>query len=112
MQVVPSTFPYIILTKTLITLLVGGVGALILLPFKKAIKEWISLKDSIASTKAELIHQRTNCLTTLQDQGEKQVELLTKVADTLEGVRLDLKEQTGYLMGVTVSPARKRRATK
>ncbi len=76
-------------------------------PFRKAKKEWQVLKTAIASTQAELELQRTNCLTTLQSQGEKQVELLGKVSNTLDGVRLDLAEQTGFLRA-GATPIRRR----
>jgi hypothetical protein len=111
MQVVISTFPYTILYKALVGLLVTGVGALILLPFRKVKKEWISLKDSIASTKAELIQQRTNCLTTLQSQGAEQITLLSKTVDALENVRYELAEQTGFLRAASL-PVRRSRAKK
>ena len=77
-------------------------------PFRKAKKEWTSLKETTQAIQNELAQQRTNCLTTLQEQGVKQIELLTKAADTLDGVRLDLAEQTGYLRASSAPPCRVR----
>lgn len=106
---VHSVLPSVVLYKALYGLVVAGVGALIMWPFRKARKEWVTLKDAVASTHAELVQQRTNCLQTLQNQGETQITLLTKAVDALDGVRLDLKEQTGYLMASAMprrAPAR------
>ena len=66
-------------------------------PFHKVKKEWDSLKDSIASAQKELVHQRTNCLATLQDQGAKQIEVLEKCANTLESIHLSQAEMSGYI---------------
>ena len=70
-------------------------------PIKKSRKEWGSLKDAVLATKEELERQRTNCLTTLQHQGDEQIKLLTKACDTLDGVRIDLATQTGYLQAAS-----------
>ena len=80
-------------------------------PIKKARKEWVSLKDTTQAIQNELAQQRTNCLATLQAQGDTQINLLTKAVDTLEGVRLDLAEQTGYLRASS-APACRARAKK
>lgn len=66
-------------------------------PVRKAKKEWIALKTNLQETHKELVQQRTNCLTTLQLQGETQIELLGKTVAALDGVRLDLREQMGIL---------------
>lgn len=42
--------------------------------------------------KDELVLQRTNCLTTIQEQGKEQTELL-------KGISKELAEQTGFLRG-------------
>lgn len=66
-------------------------------PVRKAKKEWVALKTNLQETHKELVQQRTNCLTTLQQQGETQIELLGKTVAALDGVRLDLREQMGIL---------------
>ena len=100
--------PFIILDNALMSLVVTGVGVLVMWPIRKARKEWISLKDAVVETKRELEQQRTNCLQTLQNQGSEQITLLTKVVDTLDGLRLDTQAQTGFIQGLVASPRRAR----
>lgn len=92
-----------LVNKALIGIVVAGVGALLMYPlkypFKKAKAEWQSLKDNIDSAKTELVQQRTNCLATLQEQGEEQIKLLGKCANTLEAMHLDQKETLGLIRG-------------
>ena len=45
----------------------------------------------------ELVHQRTNCLTTLQSQGKLQIDLLGKVVDTLSDIRTSTVELNEHL---------------
>ncbi len=88
-----------LLSKALIGLVVTSLGAFMLYPIRKAKQEWTELKNSLEETKAELIQQRTNCLQTLQSQGERQIELLEKVSDTLDNIHLDQKETLGFIRG-------------
>lgn len=111
MQAQVSPVIWIIVNKALFGLAIAGVGAFLMYPFKKARQAWTALSDSVSSVQKELTQQRENCLTTLQTQGTEQVKLLTKVAETLDGVRLDLAEQTGYLRAQS-APAPRRRAAK
>jgi hypothetical protein len=46
----------------------------------------------VADIHQELTLQRTNCLTTLQEQGERQVELLEKIDEKLA-------DQNGFIRG-------------
>jgi hypothetical protein len=94
-QDVPVLWHFV--SKALIGLALTGLGGLILWPFKIAKKEWASLKEAIASTHAELVTQRTDSLGVLKEQGEKQVELLGKVANTLEAMHLDQRTLLGRL---------------
>lgn len=97
------------LLKTGLGLIVTGMLGVIMWPFRKAHKEWTSMKHDLASVHEELVKQRTNCLTTLQEQGTEQIKLLSKTVEVLDGVRLDLAEQTGYLRAaVDVAPKRRR----
>jgi len=105
---VPVIDPSVILGKTALGLLVAGVGALLLWPFKEARKSWKELKNSINSTRAELILQRTNCLTTLQEDGKEQVKLLGKMAETLGDIKVELASQTGYLQASSGRPRTKK----
>jgi len=64
-----------------------GVTALtwfLLFPLRSIIKTVKQKADILDSLHVELAQQRTNCLTTLQAQGTKQVELLEKMAGTLD----------------------------
>ena len=105
-EVVPVLWPYIY--KALVGLALTGLGGLLVWPFKKAKKEWASLKDAVSSTQAELVLQRTNCLSTLSSQGVEQIKLLGKVSETLDGLRLDTQAQTGFLQGMSMAPIRRR----
>lgn len=103
-QVAPTLFKWVLGTA------LTGLLTVMLWPIRKARKEWVSLKDNLESTRNELVHQRTNCLTTLQAQGATQIELLTKTVAALDGVKLELAEQTGYLKASLAVPPSRRRA--
>ena len=94
-EVTSSIWPY--LSKALVGLIVTGLGALLMYPIKAIKKEWAGLKAQINEAKSELVNQRTNCLTTLQTQGEKQIVALDKIADTLSLMHLDQKETLGMI---------------
>jgi uncharacterized membrane-anchored protein YhcB (DUF1043 family) len=95
-----------LIDKALIGLAITGIGALIMWPLKTAQKEWTALKQSITDAHTELTQQRTNHLTHIENDGAKQVELLGKTTELLEGIRLDLREQTGFLQALSLSPRR------
>ena len=82
---------------------------MLLWPFRKIRKEWLGLKESVASVHSELSTQRTNCLATLTTQGERQIELLGSTVAALDGVRLDLAQLTGAMTATTVRPARRKK---
>lgn len=65
--------------------------------FKNARDEWRSATAKLAGVEKELNIQRTNCLTTLQNQGQAQVDLLEKANSTLEAMHLSQVEMSGYL---------------
>lgn len=81
-------------------------------PIKYAKREWKSIKEAVASTHAELVTQRENHLTHIQKNGEAQTEILKKVVDILEGLRLDTQAQTGFIQGLILSPMRSRAKAK
>lgn len=95
--------------KSVVGLIITGV---IMWPFRKARKEWTALKDEQAAIRTELVQQRTNCLQTLQNQGVEQIALLGKAVSALDGVRIELAEQTGYLKAFTPAPRTRRAAAK
>lgn len=96
--------------KTVVGLVITGLLGVIMWPFRKAHKEWVDLKDEVSATRAELEKQRTNCLTTLQTQGVEQIRLLSDTVKILEGTRLDIAAQTGYLSAMASQPVRRRPA--
>ena len=73
------------------------VGAIAMWPIRKVKTAYKELQDAINSTHAELILQRTNCLQTLSNQGDKQVELLERMNGTLESIHLDQARLSGRL---------------
>lgn len=87
--------------KGFVGIVLTGLLGILMYPFRKINKEWKALRGSIEDTHTELTQQRTNCLATLQKQGEEQIILLTRTVSALDGVRLDLAEQTGYLRAST-----------
>jgi hypothetical protein len=94
---------------------VGVIMAIVLWPFRTIKKEWVEMKKNQASIHSELVQQRTNCLTTLQTQGDRQIELLGKVSDTLTGIALSQAEMTGYCKansGIGCGPRSRRRTKK
>jgi hypothetical protein len=93
--------------KTIVGLVFTGVLGVIMWPFRKAKKEMVELKSIIIDTHKELVEQRTNCLSTLQSQGESQVKLLEKAVEVLGDMRMDLAKQTGYLEAISLVPKRK-----
>ena len=102
-----------LLIKAAAGLVITGLLGVIMWPFRKARKEWIELKKDQASIHAELVQQRTNCLSTLQMQGDRQIELLGEVSKTLTGMALSQAEMTGYCKANTgCMPMRRRRAKK
>jgi hypothetical protein len=103
-QIAPS------IVKWIVGLALTGLLGVFLWPFKRMKAEWTEMKKDQVSIHTELVQQRENCLTTLQRQGETQIELLGKTVAALDGVRLDLAEQTGCLRALTAQPPRVRRA--
>lgn len=53
-----------------------------------------------SDVKQELVTQRTNCFTTLQSQGVRQIDLLEKLSAEQQQTNLLLAEQSGYLKGI------------
>ena len=106
----PSLMQYVY--KAAASAVVGGIVAMILWPFRKMKKEWAVMKAEQGSIHTELVTQRNNCLASLQRQGETQIELLGKVADTLTGMALSQAEMTGYCKANTgCGPMLRRRRT-
>ena len=95
--------------KTCIALAVAGTITVLTWPVKKVRTEWKTLKEVTASIHDELAQQRNNCLKTLQQQGDTQIALLTKVSETLGSIHIAQSEQTGYLKASASLPRPKRK---
>jgi hypothetical protein len=83
--------------EVVITLMVTAFLAAVSYPFRKAKEEWFALITKLDGVRNELEHQRSNCLTTLQSQGEKQIEFLKQAVDVLTEIRLDNREIVTHL---------------
>jgi hypothetical protein len=64
-------------------ILLSLVVAMISLGARKVLDEVDEAKGKISAISTELTLQRTNCLTTLQQQGEKQIQLLERIAESV-----------------------------
>jgi hypothetical protein len=93
--------------EVIFTGLITVLGVVVMWPFKKGKAAFKGVQDELKAAHAELVLQRENCLSTLQRQGVDQVNLLTKVSETLDGVRIELATQTGFLRAGSV-PTRRR----
>lgn len=74
---------------------------IVLFPFRHIAKyvrgQWEVKTKMLEEVHQELTLQRTNCLTTLQEQSKEQIKTLERVVDVLGEIRVELAEQTGYL---------------
>jgi hypothetical protein len=75
-----------IVTKALLGVSATAVGGFILFPVRTFIKELKDKSQLLTDIHTELKSQRTNCLSTLQQQGVRQIELLEKMSDTLSDI--------------------------
>lgn len=69
--------------------IIGGAIAALMYPFRKLKKAWEEATAKLDTVHKELILQRTNCLSTIQNSNQRQVELLGKAVDVLDEMRLD-----------------------
>ena len=83
--------------KVAASVAVGVVMSIVLWPLRRARKEISEFKSQQGAIHAELVQQRENHLTHIEQYGKTQTELLAKMCDVLDGVRLDLREQTVIL---------------
>jgi hypothetical protein len=91
-----SDFRHEIVISILASIFLGAVA----MPFRKVKSAWLDLTTKLEAVHIELSVQRNNCLQTLQNQGDKQIELLGKAVDTLGEMRLEAKETQGFLKGI------------
>lgn len=86
---IPQTYIYTVATL-LFTWLTGVVYFVLKLAYGRAVETLKKGQDDLADTKTlltalntEVTLQRTNCLTTLQIQGEKQIQILERIAESV-----------------------------
>jgi hypothetical protein len=86
--------------KLVVSLLVTAVGGALVWPFK-AIKSAVkAATDRLTAVEHELVTQRVNCLTTIQNNTEKTNDILERVATTLDNTHITQIEMSGFLKGM------------
>lgn len=99
--------------KTLVGIAITGLLGVFMWPFRRMKKEWVALKEEQSLIHEELVKQRTNCLTTLQSQGDRQIELLGDMSKSLNAIALSQAEMTGFCKANACAPTvRIRRASR
>ena len=74
-------------------------GYVVMFPMRyivNMVKERFKVLDDV---REELETQRTNCLTTIQANGVDQLNMLERMADTLDKIHTSQSELTGYIRG-------------
>ena len=66
-------------------------------PFKKIVAAYKETHEALQGISKELTEQRSNCLTTLQQQGEEQIKLLGKTVEVLQEMHTDSKLMLEHL---------------
>ena len=77
--------------------LLGIAGSAAMWPIKRVTKAYASFTGKLDGLSKELETQRTNHLTHIEASSEKQVEVLTKVASTLDAMHYDQARLLGRL---------------
>jgi hypothetical protein len=76
-------------------------GYIVLFPIRTLISSiktaWAVQTKALTDIQAELVAQRTNCLSTLSSQGESQIELLKETVKVLNDMHLDQRTLLGRL---------------
>jgi hypothetical protein len=99
------TFRHEVVSTVLVSVFIGAA----MYPFKKIKSVYYEFTTKLDNINKELTTQSNNHLVHIENSNEKQLEVLGKVAETLNGVRLDLAEQTGLLRAGVPTVARKRK---
>lgn len=83
--------------ELVLTALMGLAGSVAMYPIKKIMGAYKTTVDKLETVHQELVQQRTNHLTHIESSNEKQVEILSRVATTLEAMHLDQRTLLGRL---------------
>lgn len=89
-----------LIDKMFVSFVVTAVGGALVWPFKAIKRKGEELTQELKLMQAELVTQRTNCLTTLQTQGAEQITLLKRVADTLDKTHETQMSMSGFIQGM------------
>lgn len=87
--------------KLFVSLIVTVAGGLLVWPFKAAKSAVKAATDRLTAVEAELVVQRTNCLSTIQKNTETTNTILERVADTLEKTHDEQVKMSGYIQGMS-----------
>ena len=82
-----STFRHELVSTVLVTAFLGA----LMYPFKKIAAAYKETQETLKGINTELAEQRSNCLATLQTQGDAQVKLLTSAVEVLRDMHTDTK---------------------
>ena len=88
-----TTFRHELVSAVLVSAFLGVIA----MPFKRIIKAYTEVVGKLDAVHTELTAQRVNHLTHIEVSNEKQVEILEKVAGTLEAMHLDQRTLLGRL---------------
>ena len=66
-------------------------------PFKRVVAAYRETQGTLKDITKELTEQRSNCLNTLQTQGDRQIDLLSKAVDVLGEMHTDSKLMLEHL---------------
>lgn len=81
--------------EIVVTMLIGVIGSVAMWPIKRITRAYEETMVKLEVVHQELVQQRTNHLSHIEMSNEKQVEILGKVASTLEAMHLDQRELLG-----------------
>jgi hypothetical protein len=79
------------------TVLVSAFLGVAMWPIRRVIAAYKETHEALQGISKELTEQRSNCLTTLQQQGEEQIKLLGKTVEVLQEMHTDSKLMLEHL---------------
>jgi len=86
-----------LLPELVTTVIIGATLAILKWPYNKVTQAYAELMASVKTTNDELVHQRTNCLATIQNLNEKQLAAMNDTVRILNDIHLDQKQLLGRL---------------
>jgi hypothetical protein len=83
--------------EIVVTVLIGIAGSVAMWPIKRLRSTYVETMGKLEIIHQELTQQRTNHLSHIEASNEKQVEILSRVASTLDSMHLDQRELLGRI---------------